>query len=109
MESIFKRELPDLEKYFRTFADKALEEGTLSSKFKELIASAISITVKCEPCLEHHLTQALIKGATEREIAEMLGVTLLMVGGPASAWPRKTIERVLKNFKNKFKKNYRKY
>lgn len=101
MESIFKKELPELEKSFRAFADKALEEGTLSSKVKELIASAISVAVKCEPCLEHHLKQALRKGATAREIAEALGVALLMIGGPASAWPLKTIERVLKDFNDK--------
>ena len=94
-ESIFKRELPELEKQFGTFAKSALEEGALSAKNKELIAAALSVAVKCEPCLEHHLRQALRKGAHKREIAEALGVALLMVGGPASAWPLKTVYKVL--------------
>lgn len=94
-ESIFKRELPELERLFGAFAKKALEEGALSAKNKELIAAALSVAVKCEPCLEHHLRQALRKGASEREIAEALGVALLMVGGPAAAWPLETIDKVL--------------
>jgi AhpD family alkylhydroperoxidase len=100
MKSIFNRELPELEKHFRAFAEKALEEGAIPAKTKELIASAISVAVKCEPCLEHHLKQALKKGATVREIAEALGVALLMVGGPASAWPLKIVDKVLGSSKD---------
>ena len=94
-ESIFKRELPELEKHFSTFAKIALEEGALCAKTKELIAVALSVAVKCEPCLEHHLKRALQIGASEREIAEALGVALLMAGGPAAAWPMETIDKVL--------------
>lgn len=94
-ESIFKRELPELEKQFGAFAKKALEDGALSAKVKELIAAALSVAVKCDPCLEHHLRQALKKGASRLEIAEALGVALLMVGGPASAWPLETVDKVL--------------
>lgn len=39
--------------------------------------------------------RALQKGASEREIAEALGVALLMAGGPAAAWPMETIDKVL--------------
>ena len=99
-ESIFKRETPELEKHFAAFSKKALEEGALSAKMKELVAAALSIAVKCEPCLEHHLNQALRKGAGEREIAETLGVALLMVGGPAAAWPMKTVDKVLQKHRN---------
>jgi AhpD family alkylhydroperoxidase len=104
-ESIFKRELPELEKQFDEFAKKSLEEGALSAKVKELIAAALSVAVKCEPCLEHHLKQSLGKGASVREIAEALGVALLMVGGPASAWPMKTVDKILQNVGNKLKTN----
>jgi AhpD family alkylhydroperoxidase len=100
-ESIFKRELPELEKLFGAFSKKALEEGALSPKVKELIAAALSVAVKCEPCLEHHLRQALRKGASEREIAEALGVALLMAGGPAAAWPLKTVDEVLNSGEHK--------
>jgi AhpD family alkylhydroperoxidase len=89
-ESIFKRELPELEKHFSAFAKIALEEGALCAKTKELIAVALSVAVKCEPCLEHHLKRALQKGASEA-----LGVALLMAGGPAAAWPMETIDKVL--------------
>jgi AhpD family alkylhydroperoxidase len=57
----------------------AMEDGALHAKIKELIAAFLSIAVKCEPCLEHHLTKAKTLGATRREIAEALRVVLLMV------------------------------
>ena len=57
----------------------------LMIKNKELIAAALSIAVKCESCLAHHLRRALKKGADARENAETLGVALLMVGVPVSA------------------------
>jgi AhpD family alkylhydroperoxidase len=86
-ESIFKRELPEMEKQFGPFVKKALEDGALSAKMKELIAAALSVAVKCEPCLEHHLKGALGKGANAREIAEAPGVALLMGGARGGLAP----------------------
>ena len=63
---------------------KALEDGALSGKTKDLIALAISIAVHCEGCIAYHVHDAIEAGATRQELLETVGVTILMGGGPAS-------------------------
>ncbi len=60
-----------------------LQEGVISSKTKALIALAIAVVVGCESCMKWHLVEAVEAGATDAEIAEALGVTIFMGGGPA--------------------------
>jgi AhpD family alkylhydroperoxidase len=64
----------------------AMTEGALSSKNKELIALAISIVKRCDGCLAAHARGAARRGATPQEVAEAIGVTLLLEGGPATVW-----------------------
>jgi AhpD family alkylhydroperoxidase len=64
----------------------AMAEGALSSKNKELIALAISIVKRCDGCLAAHARGAARRGATPQEVAEAIGVTLLLEGGPATVW-----------------------
>ena len=64
----------------------ALADGLLSAKTKELIALAIAVSVRCDPCIAHHTRAVLRAGATEGEVAEALGVAVLMGGGPAVAY-----------------------
>ncbi|MGA7172380.1 MAG: carboxymuconolactone decarboxylase family protein [Candidatus Dormiibacterota bacterium] len=61
-------------------------DGALSAKDKELIALAISIVKKCDGCLAAHARGAARRGATPQEVAEAIGVTLLLDGGPATVW-----------------------
>lgn len=64
----------------------ATTDGALSVKTKELIAFAIAIAGRCDGCLAHH-SQAVFKaGATRQEVSEMIGVAILMGGGPASVY-----------------------
>jgi AhpD family alkylhydroperoxidase len=62
----------------------AVSEGALPAKVKELIALAIAVDEGCEGCIAYHAAGAARRGATEQEVAEALGVVLLMRGGPAS-------------------------
>jgi AhpD family alkylhydroperoxidase len=64
----------------------AMGEGELSAKVKELIALAISITRECDGCIAAHARSAARHGATAAEVAEMIGVTILMNGGPGTVW-----------------------
>jgi AhpD family alkylhydroperoxidase len=64
----------------------AMAEGALSSKNKELIALAISIVKRCDGCVAAHARGAARRGATPQEVAEAIGVTLLLEGGPATVW-----------------------
>ena len=64
----------------------AMGEGELSPKTKELIALAIAITRECDGCIAAHARGAARRGATSAEVAEMIGVTIMMNGGPALTW-----------------------
>jgi AhpD family alkylhydroperoxidase len=59
------------------------DEGALSGATKELIAIGIAIATHCEGCIALHVKAALRAGATPQEIVEVLGVAILMGGGPA--------------------------
>jgi len=73
---------------FLELEKKAFSEGSLSRKNKELMALAISIVTKCEPCIEWHVQQADIAGASDEEIYETIDVAIEMGGGPAAAYSR---------------------
>jgi len=78
------REMPGPMTGFARLHKKALEEGVLSAKTKELMALAISIVIHCEGCIAYHVHDAVEAGATRRELLETIGVALLMSGGPGS-------------------------
>jgi AhpD family alkylhydroperoxidase len=64
----------------------AMGEGELSAKVKELIALAIAVTRECDGCIAAHARAAARRGATAAEVAEMIGVAILMNGGPGTVW-----------------------
>jgi AhpD family alkylhydroperoxidase len=64
----------------------AMEEGALSTRMKELIALAMAITRECDGCISAHARGAAHHGATLAEVTEMIGVAILMNGGPAIVW-----------------------
>lgn len=63
---------------------EAVSDGVLPAKVKELIALAIAVVEGCDGCISYHSRAAARRGATEPEVAEALGVALLMSGGPGS-------------------------
>lgn len=64
----------------------AMAPGELDTSVKELIALAISVIEACDGCIAAHARGAARHGATRQQVAEALGVTLLMDGGPASVY-----------------------
>jgi len=69
---------------FSDLHQAATADGVLPGRMKELIASAIAVAHSCDGCIAYHARASAIRGATEAEVAEALGVALLMAGGPAS-------------------------
>jgi AhpD family alkylhydroperoxidase len=70
-------------KSFGDLGRAATTNGALDEKTKELIALALSVAARCDPCIGFH-TQSLVKlGATRQEVDETLGVTVYMGGGPS--------------------------
>lgn len=79
-------EIPTITAAFGRLVMDATSDGALSVKMKELIAFAIAITVRCDGCLAHHSQAAFKAGATRKEVTEMIGVAILMGGGPSSVY-----------------------
>jgi AhpD family alkylhydroperoxidase len=71
---------------FAALHGAAVADGVVPARTKELIALAIAVVKECDGCIAYHASAAARLGATEEEVAEVLGVTLLMGGGPASVW-----------------------
>lgn len=68
--------------------------GALDTKTKELIALAISVATHCDDCIAHHTFDALEAGASREEIADALGVAVLMSGGVGVVYATHAIEAV---------------
>jgi AhpD family alkylhydroperoxidase len=64
----------------------AVADGALPAKVKELVALAIAVAKGCDGCIAYHAKAAARRGATAEEVAEVLGVALLIDGGPASVY-----------------------
>ena len=78
-----RKSTPEVMKGFNDLGRAATADGVLDKKTKELIALALSVAARCDPCIGFH-TQALVKlGATRQEVDEVLGVTTYMGGGPS--------------------------
>lgn len=74
---------PGVMKAFGELGRAATAPGALDAKTKELIALALGVAARCDPCIGFH-TQALAKlGATRQEVDEALGVATYMGGGPS--------------------------
>lgn len=81
-----RRYIPDVWRGFAEMSRAALGDGALSPKVKEIIALAIAVADGCDGCIASHARGAARRGATGEEVAEGLGVAVLMSGGPATIW-----------------------
>ena len=78
-----RQEIPDVMQGFGAMVQAAGKAGALDAKTKELVAMALSVAARCDPCLGFH-GKALVKlGATRAEVQEMLGMCVYMGGGPS--------------------------
>lgn len=74
---------PAVMKGFSAMHSAAGTDGALSPLTKELMALAIGITTQCTGCIAFHVHDAIKLGATRDQLAETVGVAVMMGGGPA--------------------------
>ena len=67
-------------------------DGSLTSREKELVALGIGISKQCVDCIGFHMQSAIKAGATRDDIAETIGVAMMMGGGPAYMYGVKALE-----------------
>jgi AhpD family alkylhydroperoxidase len=81
-----RRAMPEVWGGFGQLHQAAVSEGALPAKVKELMALAIAVVKQCDGCIAYHAKAAAMRGATPEEVADALGVALLMDGGTASVY-----------------------
>jgi AhpD family alkylhydroperoxidase len=78
-----QKESPKQTAAFNQFMMSVEKPGALSSKEKDLINVALSISGQCEWCIALHVKGALNNGASREEIIDAAMQAVLMHGGPA--------------------------
>ena len=78
--------IPDMLESHAEMQRAPMTDGALPAKVKELIALAVAATRECDGCIAAHALGAVRLGATEREVADAIGVVILMNGGPGTVW-----------------------
>lgn len=68
---------------------QAYRDGTVAAKYKLLTAMAISISIRCEPCIRAYVLMAYHQGITQEELVEFLEVAMTMQGCPGEEWALK--------------------
>ena len=67
---------------FSDFMGEVSSEGAISLRNKELMAIALSILSKCEPCVRIHIDKARGLGISEDEISEAVWMAVAFGGAP---------------------------
>jgi len=78
--------LPETMKAWSAFHDKAMADGALPAKTKELIALGIALSVRCHNCIILHVQACKKLGVTREEILCVYEVAMVMGGGPAMTY-----------------------
>ncbi len=68
---------------------EAYRDASVPAKYKLLTAMAISIAIRCEPCIRSYVRMACDKGITQEELIEFLEVAMTMQGCPGEEWALK--------------------
>jgi len=87
-----KANAPALGPAFGGMFQKLMAEGALSVLEKEFIAIAISMALRCEPCIYSHVEKAIKLGATREQLTELAGVVVMMQGGPGYVYVPKLMD-----------------
>lgn len=81
-----REHIPDVIGAYANLQRAAMAEGALAAKTKELIALAVAVTRECDGCIAAHARGAARHNASEEEVAEAIGVAVMMNGGPGTVW-----------------------
>ena len=84
----------DVMRAFSQQAQAALKPTALDTKTKELIALAVSVAIRCDPCITFHAKAAVAAGATDDEIGDAMGVAIYMGAGPSVMYAAQALEAV---------------
>src|SRR5438046_1150819 len=68
---------------------EAFRDRAVPAKYKLLSAMALSVAIRCEPCIRAYVNLACEHGAQQEELLEFLEVAMTMQGCPGEEWALK--------------------
>jgi AhpD family alkylhydroperoxidase len=71
-----------IEVQFKDFMKASAAPGALDARTKQVLAIALSVFAKCEPCLKHHRRRAREMGFSQDEIDEAAWMAIAFGGSP---------------------------
>ena len=83
---------PDTVKGYATISGAGEKTGYLDARTRELIASAVAISLRCDGFITVHAEAAGKHGATKEEIAEALGTATAINAGAALVYATRTMD-----------------
>ncbi|MCE5198005.1 MAG: selenide, water dikinase SelD [Armatimonadota bacterium] len=83
----------DTQKMMGAFMNSVYAEGAITSRNKELLAIALSVLSKCEPCVKIHINEAKSMGVSEDEISEAIWMAISFGGAPVMMFYRSITEK----------------
>ena len=75
---------PSASDEFMAYMGKVNQPGAIDMKNKKLIALALSVVTKCEPCIKINTKAAEDAGASEAEVAEAVAMGIAFGGAPTA-------------------------
>ena len=81
-----REHIPEVYRGFAELSSGSMKDGEISAAMKEVIALVLGVAAQCDGCIAAHARAAARKGATPQQVAEGLGVAMMMGGGPATVY-----------------------
>ena len=88
----FGKLTPETTKGYAILSGAGGKTGHLDQKFRELIALAVAVSLRCDGCIAVHTESARKLGATKAEIAEALSVAVAVNAGAAVVYSTRTLD-----------------
>lgn len=90
-----EKEASNLYNGFYDMMKQYYKPSALERKYKELMAVTASVITRCEPCLAHHMHNAVTAGATRDEVVDAAAIGVEFGGGPSFVFVREHLMRFL--------------
>ena len=87
-----RQDIPDTTRGFSALAQAATRDGALDRTTKELIAMALSVAGRCDPCIGFHAETLVKLGVSRQALEETLGLCVYMGGGPSLMYAAKALQ-----------------
>lgn len=79
-------QIPEVYRGFAELSSASMKDGVISVALKEVIALVLGVAQQCDGCIAAHARAAAKRGASPQQVAEALGIAIMMGGGPATVY-----------------------